>query len=158
MQKNLSKTIENLIVDNSQAFFSMPEKYPTFYSPRKFFGVPDGAYLYTEKLLDEDLERDTSYNYCSHLLKRFDLGSQRGYEDYKNVEESFSNRPLKIMSKLTESILSSINYEKVKSIRKQNFHHIHKQLGRELKSCTPEEQKIVKKILKGTLLKQDTNF
>ena len=35
---------------------------------------------------------------------------------------------------------------------------IHEQLGREIKSCTPEEQKEVKKILKETLLKQNINI
>lgn len=40
---------KNLIIDNSQAFYSLPlPGVDTFYSPRKFFGIPDGAYLYTE--------------------------------------------------------------------------------------------------------------
>ena len=46
----LSKEIPNLIVDASQAFFSKPlSGIDTFYSCRKFFGVPDGAYLQCNK-------------------------------------------------------------------------------------------------------------
>ena len=54
---------KNLIIDNSQAFYSKPIKgVDTFYSPRKFFGLPDGAYLYTDKLLDFNLEN--AVNIC----------------------------------------------------------------------------------------------
>ena len=44
---------KKLIVDNSQSFFSKPYNIlGTFYSPRKFFGVPDGGYLYCKKKID----------------------------------------------------------------------------------------------------------
>ncbi|WP_129594606.1 hypothetical protein [Seramator thermalis] len=47
--KEVAAKCKNLIIDNSQAFYSMPlPGVNTFYSPRKFFGIPDGAYLYTE--------------------------------------------------------------------------------------------------------------
>ena len=43
----IAKKLKNLIIDNAQSFFSKPlEGIDTFYSARKFFGVPDGAYLY----------------------------------------------------------------------------------------------------------------
>lgn len=54
--KNLAFKLKNLIVDNAQAFFSSHiEGIDSFYSARKFFGVPDGAYLYTDKLLSNTL-------------------------------------------------------------------------------------------------------
>ena len=38
---------DKLIIDNAQSFFSnYLGNLATFYSPRKFFGVPDGGYLY----------------------------------------------------------------------------------------------------------------
>ena len=44
---------KHLIIDNSQAFYSCPIPHiDTFNSCRKFFGVADGAYLFTEKKLD----------------------------------------------------------------------------------------------------------
>ena len=43
-----------LILDYTQSFFSKPIRgIDTFYSCRKFFGVPDGGYLYTDA--DADL-------------------------------------------------------------------------------------------------------
>ena len=52
-----------LIVDNTQAFYAKPiPGSDTFYTCRKFFGVPDGAYLYCDKDLDEKMEQDYSYD------------------------------------------------------------------------------------------------
>src|SRR5690606_27110463 len=51
--KNISNRFENIIIDNSQAFYANPIKnIPTFYSPRKFFGVADGGFLYTGKRIN----------------------------------------------------------------------------------------------------------
>ncbi|MFX1432636.1 MAG: hypothetical protein ACFFBT_10940 [Promethearchaeota archaeon] len=126
--KFLAATIKNLIIDNSQAFYCQPYKYPTFYSTRKFFGVVDGGYLYIEKFLEEELEQAISYKNYSHILKRWELGADAGYEDYLKVEEFLSHDPIKRMSNLTQNILSSINYKKVKLTRERNFIFLHKNL------------------------------
>lgn len=119
-----------LIVDNSQAFFDMPVKgIDTFYSARKFFGVPDGAYLYTDtKLKDHytgELETDISYDRMSALTKRIDLGAEAGYEDFQDVENSLSRQPIKHMSKLTDALLRSIDYNNIREIRRKNFKNLY---------------------------------
>ena len=49
---SLKNKYGNIVVDNAQAFFTEPVKgIDTIYSCRKFFGVPDGGYAYTEKLV-----------------------------------------------------------------------------------------------------------
>ena len=49
---------KNVIIDNVQAYFQRPiEGFDTLYSCRKYFGVPDGAVLYTD-LEIEPLEKD----------------------------------------------------------------------------------------------------
>ena len=126
--KKLSNKIKNLIIDNSQAFFYRPIKNPTFYSTRKFFGVPDGAYLYNDLLVNEALRQSMSYDKCIHLLKRFDLESIEGYRDYEKIEAGFSSEPIMLMSKLTQKILTSIPYEKIKLLREQNFLYLHDHL------------------------------
>ena len=111
-----------LIVDDAQAFYAEPlEGIDTFYSARKFFGVPDGAYLYTDKPLQQEFEQDCSYERMSHLLNRIDLGPETGYKDFRMNEESLCNQEIKSMSKLTESILCGIDYESVKRKRKENY-------------------------------------
>jgi len=127
--KTISKDFKNLIIDNSQAFFSEPIKdIDTFYSPRKFFGVPDGGYLSTNKKIDITLEKNVSLNRISHLIKRIEFGPEQGYDDFTRNDESLNNQPIKKMSNFTKSILSSINYSEVRKIRNENFNLLHAQL------------------------------
>ena len=125
----LSGKYKNLIIDNSQAFFDKPiNGIDTYYSPRKFFGVPDGGYLYIDKILNEEFETDISFNRFRHLLKRIDVGAEKSYNDYKLNEKSLSGQEIKFMSNLTKSLLKNIDYNKVKTIRLSNFNYIHNKL------------------------------
>lgn len=111
-----------LVVDNAQAFYAEPlDGIDTFYSARKFFGVPDGAYLYTDCLLQEEIEQDYSYDRMNHLLKRIDLGAEKGFQDFRTNDDSLCNQGIKQMSELTKSILLGVDYEEVKRKRKENY-------------------------------------
>jgi hypothetical protein len=130
MARRLSARINNLVIDNTQAFFAEPETgVPAFYSARKFFGVPDGAYLYTPRQLELELEKDHSDERFSHLLKRLELGAEAGFEDYKNNENRVSGLELRRMSNSTQKILESIDYEHVKHTRVENYRILHEYLG-----------------------------
>lgn len=118
-----------LIVDNAQAFFSEPvEGISTFYSARKFFGVPDGAYLYTDTMLDEPLETDRSFDRMQHLLKRIDLSAEEGYADFQTAEASLCNQPIRRMSALTDKLLRSIDYDRAAEHRQKNYRVLQKEL------------------------------
>lgn len=119
-----------LIVDNAQAFFAAPlDGIDTFYSARKFFGVADGAYLYTDAHLDIELEQDQSYARMAHLLKRADIDAEAGYADFRKNDDALCGEPIKKMSRLTEKILCSIDYDKVHSIRRHNYQLFETKLG-----------------------------
>lgn len=125
----LKEKYKNIIVDNTQAFFQSPIiGIDTIYSCRKFFGVPDGAYLSTDTILDEELEIDSSSDRMSHILGRFEGKASDYYEDFRNNDNSFSELPLRVMSKLTRNILGAINYERIKKIRESNFSYLHERL------------------------------
>ncbi|MBR5081402.1 MAG: hypothetical protein IKX35_03040 [Bacteroidales bacterium] len=129
--KRLAKVYgAQLIVDNAQAFYAEPiQDIDTFYSARKFFGVSDGAYLYTETRLEQDLEQDLSVDRLSHLLKRIDLGAESGYRDFRINEDSLCGQGIKKMSKLTEAVLCGIDYETAKRKRRENYALLDKALG-----------------------------
>lgn len=126
----------NTILDQTQAFYSeQGNKYDdksiqcdTFYSCRKYFGVPDGAYLYTNCLLDEDLPQDVSYERMTFLTKRIDLSAQEGYADFHTNDKSLSNVGMKRMSKLTEAMMKGIDYSTKANKRIHNFHLLDKEL------------------------------
>lgn len=130
--KKLAKLYgKQLIVDNAQALYAEPlEGIKTIYSPRKFVGIPDGGIAYMENGLDTvDMEQDVSYNRCSHLLKRLDLGAEAGYNDFRENSHQLINQPIRRMSNLTWHLLQSINYEEVKKQRRENFMQLHHALS-----------------------------
>ncbi|WP_432714758.1 hypothetical protein [Pedobacter sp.] len=123
---SLSRQYQNLIIDNSQAFFSNPlDKIDTFYSCRKFFGVPDGAYLHTPSPTKLKYEKDHSFNRISHLTKSIDLGIESGYQDFLDNNKALSNQPILKMSNLTQKILQGIDYKECKYRRDSNFMYLH---------------------------------
>jgi len=125
----ITTLFRNIIIDNSQAFFSHPfENIDTFYSVRKFFGVPDGAYLFTNVFLEEKIGKSISWNFFDFLTKRIDLSPEEGYSDFLKNEERLNDQPIKIMSDLTLQILRSIDYDAVKKKRIENFWFLHMKL------------------------------
>lgn len=128
--EKLSAKISNLIIDNAQSFFSKPiPNTDTFYSPRKFFGVPDGGYLYSKKNLNSKITKDISYNRFEHLLRRVDVDAENGYGFFQKNEKSMDNSSLLEMSNLTQQLLKSINYQDNADKRKANFNFLHKSLN-----------------------------
>lgn len=120
----------HLIVDNTQAFYAKPIPHiDTFYSCRKFFGVPDGAYLYTDAYADFEIEQDVSYERMSYLLKRLDLGAEAGYADFHKQSQRLVGQPIKRMSNLTAQIMKGINYKAVAQRRRVNFNYLHLHLA-----------------------------
>lgn len=126
----------NTILDQTQAFYSDPgNEYndpsiqcDTFYSCRKFFGVPDGAYLYTNCLLSEELPQDESYDRMTFLTKRIDQSAQDAYADFCSNDEALSTVGIRRMSRLTEAMMCSINYTVKANRRISNFHMLDKVL------------------------------
>ena len=128
--KKLQAKYDRIIIDNVQAFFQKPvQGIDTIYSCRKFFGVPDGAYLSTDSILEEELPEDVSSGRLKHLLGRFETGSASTYyQDFQKNDDSFKNLELRKMSKLTHNFLGAIDYEKVKKIREENYLFLHEHL------------------------------
>ena len=121
---------KNIITDNIHAFFQKPiDGIDTIYSCRKFFGVPDGAYLSTDCLLKENLPLDNSDDRTNHIYGRIKDGATAHYAEFKANDASFKKLPLMKMSELTHKMLSEIDYETVRTIREENYAFLQQQLG-----------------------------
>ena len=119
-----------LVLDFSQALFSLPQVAAhTFYSPRKFVGLPDGGCLYTSANLTADLTRDISIERYSHLIGRLDLGAEAAYDKFKANDAALVGEGLKKMSVSTERLLASIKFDRVLLTRRENFATLHQALG-----------------------------
>jgi hypothetical protein len=129
--KQLSEKCKNVIIDNAQSFYSKPiSNLSTFYSPRKFFGIPDGGYLYTSKIIEEDLDQDLSYDRFDHLLKRIDLSPEEGSKYFSLNNEKLNNLPIRKMSNLTKRMLESFDYDLIAKKRIDNYLFLDEKLGK----------------------------
>lgn len=119
--ETLSQIYPNLIVDNAQAFYSKPNCRAVIYSPRKFFGLPDGGILRGKDIPLLNLQIGTSTSVISHLLKRLESGAEAGYEDFVINDSKLDSYPVQSMSKLTRALMGNIDYEGAKEKRLSNF-------------------------------------
>ena len=128
--KKMKEKYKRIILDYSQAYFQRPILgIDTIYSCRKYFGVPDGAILYTNCRINRKLKTDISYNRILPILGRFEKNAEIFYEQYKQGERNFNDYPLMEMSKLTINLLRTIDYAKVKDIRMQNYLYLMQNLA-----------------------------
>ena len=109
-----------LIVDNTQAFFEKnnPRGW-SFNSARKFFGVPDGAYLYGPHQIENQPQRNTDFHFA-HLIDRLSGKQQQAYLEFIAYERSLSTT-VSAISLLSERLLSNIDYLAVAQKRRANF-------------------------------------
>lgn len=125
----LKEKWERIIVDNSQSFYNKPlDSIDTLYTCRKFFGVSDGAYLYTNKKIKRKLPIDQSYDRMKYLMGRYERTANEFYMEYVSNNKMFNSEPIKCMSKLTRNILRSLDYDNIAKKRQNNFNMYNKKL------------------------------
>lgn len=119
-----------VILDHSHAFFQEPlAGVDTIYSCRKFFGVPDGAYLATDAVLYETLERDVSSDRMSHIMGRYEGTASSYYSDFRRNGDALDATPLRTMSKLTRNLMGAIDYGLARQTRNENYAYLEEQIG-----------------------------
>ncbi|MCR5100409.1 MAG: hypothetical protein K6B41_03535 [Butyrivibrio sp.] len=129
--REYSKKIKNIIVDNTQDYFANPvEGVNTFYICRKYFGVPDGAILFTNLENSSQYTRDIVGDRMRFLIGRFEENASEYYEGYKYSNEYFENKPIMRMSLITENFLRGIDYEEVKGRRTENWNYAVKRFSK----------------------------
>ena len=125
----LAQKHRRVIVDNAHSYFQPPlPGVDTLYTCRKYFGVADGAFLYTDAPLPP-LARDESHTRMGYLLGRFERPASAFYAEYKANDEFFDREPPKAMSPLTENLLRAVDYEAAARRRRENFRFLHERLG-----------------------------
>ena len=124
------KRLKNIIVDNAQAYFDKPVNgIDTLYTCRKFFGVADGAVLFTDKRLEQKLQQDESFQRMLFLMGRYERTASEFYSLMLENNHRFAGEPVMRMSRLTENLLHSIDYELIKGIRTNNYRYLASKLS-----------------------------
>ena len=130
--QNIAASYKHVIIDNSQAFFSLPlENCYNVYSARKFIGVPDGAYVIGDGAdrLIEKYKKGYSSDTSLFLLQRIEYGCEgKAYQSRQLNEQRIDKEDVMQMSSLTQYILRGTDYLRIKKKRKENFELVNSQL------------------------------
>lgn len=127
--ESIIEEYKEVIIDNTQAFFQGPlEGVDTIYSLRKYFGLPDGAYLFTNTELAIPLEEEKTSNRLSHIFGRYEGKASDYYTDFKKNDGTFEKSELKKISKISHNLLGALDYKKIKTTRENNFKYLHNNL------------------------------
>lgn len=111
------------LIDNAHSFYNKPilrKNVFNLYSCKKFFGVPDGGYLISERKIDQIYKMSVSSHISSYLIQSLEEGTNSCYQEKKAVDEYINNN-FSGISVFTEELLCRIDYEAIKNIRKNNF-------------------------------------
>lgn len=118
-----------LIVDNAQAYFDLPVPgIDTLYTCRKFLGVADGGFLYTDAAIPE-LPEDESHGRMGFVLGRFERPAEEYYAEAAENNDTLPTEARR-MSPITRNLLHAVDYDRVKTARTENFRILHGALGK----------------------------
>ena len=117
----LEQTQKNLILDLTQAFYYEPTVADGFNSARKFFGVPDGAFVFGDGISGEGLPLAISYDQFAPLLMRADGDLSGGYSAFHRLDDARENLDASQMANLTRLMISSIDVDSARLRRSTNF-------------------------------------
>ncbi|MBR3160279.1 MAG: hypothetical protein IKF14_14435 [Atopobiaceae bacterium] len=127
--KQLSERTPHVVLDNAQAFFVRPSAdIDTLYTCRKYFGVSDGGYLYTNARLTSAIEMDESRERLLYMYGRLEVNASSFFGLYHKNEDAIASLPIRAMSKTTHVILQGIDYENVCKRREKNYQVLHQAL------------------------------
>jgi hypothetical protein len=125
-RSNISRWLEtdtNLIIDHCQAFYEEPvmkNGVLNFYAFKKFFGVPDGAFVIGEHAEDFHLKQKSGLDIADYLIGSMVEGTGPWYSRKKEVDDIIASEKLGA-SYLTRAMIRGIDYEAVKKKRRLNY-------------------------------------
>ncbi|MFA7438307.1 hypothetical protein [Castellaniella sp.] len=120
----LKLTLDQLIIDNTQALFADDHcAFGAIYSPRKFAGLPDGGLLRTRSAhVQAPAVEDThSMARMVPLLMRMSGSAREGYQAFLEANRQLEDSTPLAMSRLSRRILRSIDMAQLRARRRANF-------------------------------------
>jgi hypothetical protein len=117
------------LLDDVHAFFRTGHSgHWSFTSARKYFGVPDGAFLYAPVPLNLQTARFQDISLEPGVLRKLGLQAE-AYKASLRYERSLDCSVHRI-SEVSEGILRGVNLNGVEEARRRNFEYLHSALGK----------------------------
>ena len=128
VERLLDDVTDRVVVDDAQAFFASRDPSGwSFNSARKFFGVPDGAYLRGPSLPAASFEPNAHVP-IDHLVHRLTGHLDRAFDEYQKHEREMTG-DVRGISRISQSLLAGVDYDAVAERRRRNFGVLHQRLG-----------------------------
>lgn len=127
---------KNLIVDNTHSFFQKPVTN-SIYNCRKYFGVADGAYLYSNIKKNDEIEPYVVNDKIGHLIGRLEENAATYYTEFSNNDKKFDKGNIYKMSNFSKIIMGAIDYKNSYKIRIDNFNYLNEKLKKFQKLSLP---------------------
>lgn len=112
-----------VILDRAHSFFSEPiigERIHNVYSAKKFFGIPDGAYLISKEIHPNSESPANAHEYSNYLVMTYEKGTNAAYQMKREVDKRLADH-YDSMSKLSIGLLQNVDYDRVKKSRIENY-------------------------------------
>jgi len=117
-----------VVVDDTQAFFRRgTAEVWSFNSARKFFGVPDGGFLYGPAADDLGDLPPSDVDDCDHLLARLSGDEGLAWDRFKQHEARIGIE-LRAMSATSTRLLDAVDMIDARRRRRENFEALHRRL------------------------------
>jgi hypothetical protein len=117
-----------LVVDDTQAFYRTGDAASwSFNSARKFFGVPDGGFLYGPHRPAHP--QPSLSGGCEHLTRRLEGDTYASFQLYREHEARIGV-DLRAISELSSRLLAAVDHDSVRAARRRNFDALHQHLGK----------------------------
>ena len=117
---------DKVIVDNAQAFFEDNTGSWAFNSARKFFGVPDGAFLFSPREVNTALKANMDIQ-IDYLVNRLIGNQEVAYKQFLCSERRITSQ-LRGISEVSARILKTVNFKEAADKRRKNFLFLCKRL------------------------------
>ena len=121
----------DVIIDRAHGFYTAPviaDRVHNVYSAKKFFGIPDGAYVISKAVaFDVELPVD-AHGYAEYLLTAYEEGTNAAYQLKKEVDAKLGGN-YGNMSKLSIGLLKNVDYDRVRQRRTDNYKVLYNAFG-----------------------------
>lgn len=123
--KKIARTFRRaeVIIDMAHGFYEEPviaEHIHNVYSAKKFFGIPDGAYLISKTMTPVEMPLSKAHGYAEYLLTSYEEGTNAAYQMKKDADRLIAT-DYNWMSKLAIGLLRNVDYNRVQSQRTDNY-------------------------------------
>ncbi len=131
----------DVIIDWAHDFFAEPvkgDRIHNIYSAKKFFGIPDGAYLVSNAVIPAVEAPTFAHGYMEYLVTAYEEGTNAAYMAKKDTDR-YLFAHYGSMSAVSIGLLKNVDYECVRAKRTANYRMLYEAFKDTNKLMMPDD-------------------